>query len=237
MPTNELVSMQDQFKGLPMSDLIGGPLTAVCEANKNLALACADYIDQVGMNPVLGADGKPTGEKSARMVTFSASKPNVADDGTITTQTVTFQAPMLALVEVPNLFVRKTVIDFEMQVKSSASSSSETSAEAKLSAEGSYGWGFAKVKVNIQGSVASKSANTRSSDNSAKYSVHVEAEDRGMPEGMAKVLDMMRTLIAPTAVSSTAAVTPTSGGSGSVSAPAAATVAAPAATAAAAPKT
>lgn len=205
MPSNDLVSMQDSFKGLPMSDLIGGPLTAVCEANKNLALACAEYIDQVGMNPVLGADGKPTGEKSARMVTFSANKPNVAEDGTITTQTVTFQAPMLALVEVPNLFVRKTTIDFEMEVKSSATSSSETSTEAKLSAEGSYGWGLAKVKVNIQGSVASKSANTRSSDNSAKYSVHVEAEDRGMPEGMARVLDMMRTLIAPTSVVTTPA--------------------------------
>lgn len=201
MATNDLVSMQDQFKGLPMADLIGGPLTAVCEANKNLALATADYIDKVGM------DAQADGSRKARMVTFTAQKPAVDDAGNVTTQTVTFQAPMLALVEVPNLFIRKVTVDFEMEVKSSASTGSETSASAAVQASGSYGWGIAKVKVNIQGSVASKSTQTRQSDNSAKYSVHVEAEDRGMPEGMAKVLDLMRGLIAPTAASTDAATT------------------------------
>ena len=52
---NELVNMSEQFKGLDMSSLIGGPLIAICEANKNLAMAASDYIDRVGMNT--NADG------------------------------------------------------------------------------------------------------------------------------------------------------------------------------------
>lgn len=206
MAGNDLVSMQDQFKGLPMADLIGGPLTAVCEANKNLALAAADYIDKVGM------DAQPDGSRKARMVTFSATKPNIDESGNVTQQTVTFQAPMLALVEVPNLFVRKAVIDFNMEVRSSFTQTTEKSASGSMQAQASYGWGLFKASVNIQGSVSSKDAQTRQSDNSAKYAVHIEAEDRGLPEGMAKVLDIMRSLITPTSVTTSSG--PTTGGTG-----------------------
>ena len=198
---NELVNMSEQFKGLDMSSLIGGPLSAICEANKNLAMAASDYIDRVGMNT--NADGS----KNARMVTFSATKPNVDSSGNVTQQTVTFQAPFLALVEVPNLFVRKAVIDFNMEVKSSFQEQKESQAQASLDAEAKFGWGMFSGTVKVHGSVSSKDSQTRQSDNSAKYSVHVEAEDRGMPEGMAKVLDLMRTMIVPTAVAESSTTT------------------------------
>jgi len=37
----------------------------------------------------------------------------------------------------------------------------------------------------------------RSSDNSAKYTVSVHAEDKGMPEGQARVMDILQTAAAP----------------------------------------
>ena len=43
--------------------------------------------------------------------------------------------------------------------------------------------------------------NTRSSDNSAKYHVQVLAEDTGMPEGLARVLDILHTAIQPAVTS------------------------------------
>lgn len=197
---DELVSMAEQFKGLDMGALIGGPLIAVCEANRSLALSTADYVDKVGMNDTLGADGKPTGQKEARMVTFTAKKPTVDADGKVTTQEVTFQAPLLALVEVPSLFVRKVEIRFNMEVKSSFTESKEKSASASVDASVKYGWGLGSVSARVQGNVASKDTSTRTSDNTAKYDVYVVAEDRGMPEGMAKVLNIMQGLIAPTEV-------------------------------------
>ena len=45
MPTN----MGEQFRGLPMGDLIGGPLMAACDAQVRLANATAQFIQQVGL--------------------------------------------------------------------------------------------------------------------------------------------------------------------------------------------
>lgn len=217
---NELVNMADSFKGLDMGALIGGPLVAVCAANRDLALSAAEYIDKVGMNS--NADGS----KTARMVTFSATKPNIAEDGTVTQQTVTFQAPFLALVEVPNLFVRKVEIRFNMEVKSSFTATSESAKSAALEASVKFGWGMVSGSAKISGSISSKDSSTRSSDNSAKYDVYVVAEDRGMPEGMAKVLDIMKGLIAPTEVKTLT----DSGGTAAVATPAKTPVAKPAGT-------
>ncbi|MCF8382043.1 MAG: DUF2589 domain-containing protein [Chlorobium sp.] len=52
-----LVNMEDQFKGLPMADLIGGPLQAACEAQMRLAEATADFIRSVCF------DIDPTGQR------------------------------------------------------------------------------------------------------------------------------------------------------------------------------
>jgi len=45
--------------------------------------------------------------------------------------------------------------------------------------------------------VSSHMQNTRSSDNSAKYHLNVKAEDKGMPEGLARVMDIMQTACEP----------------------------------------
>jgi len=66
-----------------------------------------------------------------------------------------------------------------------------------MQAEMKVGWGIFSAKVNIQGSVASHKENARTSDNSAKYSVSVLAEDTGMPEGLARVMDILQTATAP----------------------------------------
>lgn len=59
------------------------------------------------------------------------------------------------------------------------------------------------VKVNVTGSVSAHQSNTRSSDNSAKYHVDVRATNHGVPEGLARVLDMMAANVAPMLVGST----------------------------------
>ena len=44
-------------------------------------------------------------------------------------------------------------------------------------------------------SVSTSKETTRNTDNSAKYSVHVEARDDGPPEGLSKVLEILSGLI------------------------------------------
>ena len=52
--------LAEQVSGLPMEELIGGPLRAACDAQVELARATADFINAVGFerNDGQRADGK-----------------------------------------------------------------------------------------------------------------------------------------------------------------------------------
>ena len=188
-----LVNMSDQFGGLPMDQLIGGPLKAACNAQTLLAKASADFIQEVGL------DTDATGKiMSARTVDFSFNKPVQAPDGTTTMEKVDLQVPLLAIINTPSLSIKEAEVRFTMEVKSSTSSKKTSDTKADLTAHAKYNAGFFSCDVTIHGSVANHSENSRKSDNSAKYDVKVLARDDGPPEGLMKVLDMLNDAIAPT---------------------------------------
>lgn len=200
----ELVNMSSQFKGLPMGDLIGGPLTAACDSQIKLANATADFIKVVGfLPPDAGSAGDPNAVGGTRTALFRFKRPvDNPDPATreaqpIAEEDVELEVPLLAIVKVPNLSISKVDINFEMEVKSSFSAKESSDYSASMDAQLKVGWGVFSAKVNIQGSVASHKENARSSDNSAKYTVSVLAEDTGMPEGLARVLDILQTAAAP----------------------------------------
>ena len=183
---SELIDMASQFKGLPMADLIGSPLTAACDAQIKLAVATADFIKTIGFLPP-GADNKdPNAVGGIRNAKFAFTRNTQAGP-----EEVSLDVPLLAIVKVPALSITRVDITFDMEVKSSSASKESTDASAKFAADASYGVGPFSLKVHVEGSVATHKENTRSSDNSAKYHVEVHAEDKGMPEGLARVLDIM----------------------------------------------
>ena len=184
--------MSDQFGGLPMDQLIGGPLKAACSAQTLLAKASSDFIKDVGLND----DGK--GNLSARTVDFGFNKPVQAADGTTTMEKVDLQVPLLAIINTPSLSVKEAEVRFTMEVKSSTSSKTTSDTKAELTAHAKYNAGLFSCDVTVHGSVANHSENSRKSDNSAKYDVKVVARDDGPPEGLMKVLDMLNDAIAPT---------------------------------------
>ena len=188
-----LVNMSDQFGGLPMDQLIGGPLKAACSAQVLLAKASSDFIQEVGL------DTDATGKiMSARTVDFSFNKPVQDPDGTTKMEKVDLQVPLLAIINTPSLSVKEAEVRFTMEVKSSTSSKQTSDSKADLTAHAKYNAGFFSCDVTIHGSVANHSENSRKSDNSAKYDVKVVARDDGPPEGLMKVLDMLNDAIAPT---------------------------------------
>ena len=192
MADSGLVKMSDQFGGLPMEQLIGGPLKAACDAQVLLAKASADFIKDVGMND----DGK--GNLTARTVDFSFEKPVQDAAGNTTMQKNDLKVPTLALLSPPSLSVKEVDVNFTMEVKSSTSSKNTSDSKADLTAKAKYNAGLFSCEVTVHGSVANHSENSRKSDNSAKYDVKVIARDDGPPEGLMKVLDMLNDAIAPT---------------------------------------
>ncbi|MFI5586406.1 DUF2589 domain-containing protein [Amycolatopsis sp. NPDC051758] len=200
-----LEKMSDQFQGLPMETLIGGPLTAACNAQVMLANSTATYINTVGFDrPADGTVTDQAGFARLRTVKFAFQRPrevpptgDAGGDGQAVTEDVSLSVPLLSMVPVPNLQVDTVDVAFDMEVKSAEQSKDSKDVEASLDAKGEGRIGPFSLSVSVHGKVATHQENTRSSDNSAKYHVAVKATNHAMPEGLARVFDIMATSIAP----------------------------------------
>jgi hypothetical protein len=167
-----------------MEDLIGAPLIAAANAQGKLANLTKNFIEEVGTD----------GNGKIRTIDFTYGKtykksPN-SDDVEEVDKTLT--VPLLAIINIPSLSVKKVIIDFEMEVKQQTQQKSKLAANTTLSVKSNF---WSPVSASITGSVSTSKETTRKTDNSAKYSVHIEARDDGPPEGLAKVLNILAGLI------------------------------------------
>lgn len=182
------MAIAEQFAGLRMDQLIGGPLSAAADASTLLANSTASFINRVGFD----------NKGNVRNAAFGYQRRTPNEDGTSSIDEMKVSVPLLAIVPIPNLQIDEVNILFDMEVKQSERSESSLDMGATLDASAKIGC----FKVNVSGSVSSHQSNTRSTDNSAKYHVDVRATNHGTPEGLARVLDMMAANVAPALVSS-----------------------------------
>ena len=194
----------DQFVGLPIEDLITGPLVGIAKGQAKLNEVTWDYVQEVAFETgsvVNGVDVLKTRAidvQITKAVTNSNLDTGSNTDGSIKEwKTFYSKVPMIALIPLPSLAVTKADINFTMEVKESSVSKDTTSKSGQFSASMGYsGWGF-NVKDNISGKVATTKENTRSTDNSAKYVVNVHAEQLKPTEGMLKLYDAVNSMIEP----------------------------------------
>lgn len=99
----------DRFKGLPMKELIGGPLLAAVDAQEQIAAASPDiYKNFMG--------GKEDDNKSDRSLEFYIERPVVGEDGkSVSVETQKVQAPLIGLVPIPSLMIERIDVDFQME--------------------------------------------------------------------------------------------------------------------------
>ncbi len=167
----------EEFNGIPMESLIGAPLKAASDANLQLAQTTSNFINEVGF------DGD-----NVRTASFAY---------TVDNKQQIIDVPLLAVVQIPSLKVDLVDITFDMEIKTSESTKSTKDQKLEFAAKAKYSAGLFSVEASVSGSVASHQENTRSTDKSAKYHVQVKATDSGMPEGLARVLDIMNRAIVP----------------------------------------
>lgn len=177
----------DQFRGLPMSELIGAPLFAVADAQQRLAGISWDFYQKIAYEK---KDG--TAQKT-RILEFELERPVVLDGVVGGTEKQTVRAPFIGLVPIPSLLIEKVDIDFQMEVTDTNVSKSESSAEATASVSAKW---FGTT-VNVSGKVASSRENTRTTNQTAKYQVHVTAAQQRPTEGLSKLMDIMAACIEP----------------------------------------
>lgn len=184
-------SVSDSFKGLPMRDLIGGPLIAAAEAQQNLASIAWDFYQKIAFE----ADGENKGK--TRIVNFTLNRP-IEVDGEMKMTPQKIEAPFIGLVPIPSLLIDRIDVDFQMEVTDTNVEKTNTSSE--VSSKISGGWWV--TKAEISGKVSSARENTRTTNQTAKYQVHVTASQQPQTEGLSKLMDIMASCIEPVAVKS-----------------------------------
>lgn len=182
----------DKFRGLPMRDLIGGPLIAAAEAQEKLASTAWDFYQRIAFET--DNSGKPTDQ--TRLLKFKLNRPVVEDGvvGKVVEQTV--EAPFIGLVPIPSLLIDRIDVDFQMEVTDTNTEQSSSTAEASTNISAKW---FA-AKVEVAGKVSSARENTRSTNQTAKYQVHVTASQQPQTEGLSKLMDIMAACIEPVSI-------------------------------------
>ena len=178
-------SVSNKFVGIPIAELVAAPLVAVCDSQKKLAQSAFEFMQEIGFNE----DGK------TRLVEFNLQRPI---EGSATPQDITVQAPFIGLVPLPNLLIDDVQVDFQMEVTATETSTEKSSSEGSSSANANFKFGcFGGGSVNVSGKVSSSRENTRSTNQTAKYQVHVSARQQRQTEGLSKLMDIMASCVEP----------------------------------------
>ena len=178
-------SATNKFVGIPIADLVAAPLVAVSDSQKRLAQSAFEFMQEIGFNE----------EGKARMVEFNHQRPI---QGSPTPQDVTVQAPFIGLIPLPNLLIDDVQVDFQMEVTATETSTEKSSTEGSSSPNANFKFGcFGGGSVNVSGKVSSSRENTRSTNQTAKYQVHVSARQQRQTEGLSKLMDIMASCVEP----------------------------------------
>ena len=177
-------NVTDNFKGLPMRELIAAPLIAAAEAQQELAATAWNFYQQIAF------DGK-SGNK-ARILEFDVERP-IQQDGKMTTMSQSVKAPFIGLVPIPSLLIDRVDVDFQMEVTDTSNVKSTTNAEVEAKASAKRWF----INAEISGKVTTARENTRMTNQTAKYQIHVSASQQPQTEGLSKLMDIMASCIEP----------------------------------------
>lgn len=195
-----MAGIADNFKGLPIEDLIVSPIVGMAKGQAKLNDVTWKYISEVAF-----VEDEKTKKLTARKLDVEMNR--VMTDGTTGEQkveTLYSSVPMLPLIPLPSLAITSADISFSMEVKTSVASKSSTDTKSSIDATASGGFWGMKYSATVAGSVATHKENTRSTDNSAKYEVAVHAEQLPPTEGMLKLSDYLTQMLEPSAIPLTA---------------------------------
>lgn len=176
-------NVTDKFKGLPMRELIAAPLIAAAEAQQELAATAWNFYKQIAFDD----DGK-----TARVLEFDIKRP-IQQDGVMTTMPQSVKAPFIGLVPIPSLLIDRVDVDFQMEVTDTSNVKSTINAEVETKVSGKS-W---LISAEISGKVTTARENTRMTNQTAKYQIHVSVSQQPQTEGLSKLMDIMASCIEP----------------------------------------
>ena len=212
----QLVSMAQQFTGLPMDSLIGGPLNAAANANAAMAVTQTKFMLDTCFNNSGATDSDPN-KLEPIMINMSITRGVITpgdgsgDSTSIQTVTTTFSLPLLTIIPLNSLGVDEVNVTFEMQVQSQYSDTTENSSSTHVAGQTSFtakaGWGPVSVTIHGSASYDKQDSSNHSThyqaSNSAKYTVLVHAGQLPLPNGVNTIIKAYTNAIQPITLGST----------------------------------
>ncbi|KXF82314.1 DUF2589 domain-containing protein [Enterovibrio coralii] len=203
MANRALVSMAQQFSGLPIKSLISAPLLAGAEANAKMALTQTQFL----LSTCFNVEGEePNQTYKPIMINMTLTRSVIKADGEAGAPVETkFDLPLMTIMPLNSLAVDEVSVNFEMEVKSSFSNDKETSSQSERAAEGKFSAkvGYGCFSAEVSGSVSSKSSSASSEkshyekSNSAKYDIHAHAGQLPLPEGVTTIIQAFAQNVTP----------------------------------------
>lgn len=174
------------WNGVPIETYIGGPLLAVVKAQLMLTDSTGDFIEKVGYEE---SDSlKPRHVKFAYNRTAFDQKSQ-----SHCVEQVHVDVPLLSLVHIPNLLINKFDYSFSLDIKTVETQEKQPeSDQGELLVDNKD-----LTDVRLYGSITVPTERKRESDNSGIMNIEIQAEQSPIPEGLARVIDLMNQAITP----------------------------------------
>ena len=165
---------------------------------KEIISAALEETQNRETSPVLKADSNVTDKFKGLPMRELIAAPLIAaaeaqQDGKMTTMSQSVKAPFIGLVPIPSLLIDRVDVDFQMEVTDTSNVKSTTDAEVEAKASAKHWF----INAEISGKVTTARENTRMTNQTAKYQIHVTASQQPQTEGLSKLMDIMASCIEP----------------------------------------
>lgn len=209
-----------ELSSLDFSSMIGGPLTAVVQAQAQAAMTTVNFIKQVGFEQPqgLGDDGAPPTQQISGnpiYVKFRYQKevpqlPAAGGDGTSTSTAVTtkqtheIEVPLLTMLPIPYLRIAETTIAFNAKINAFEYAKTDSSVAINGSLEARAGWAWGSARLKVSASYRSSSSSGNQVERTYSLAVNVKAvQEDTMPGGTERLLSILENSITSSQVPAT----------------------------------
>jgi hypothetical protein len=174
------------LKSLPLSDIIGAPVSAIVQAEAQAAQTAITFIEKVGFqkDPDAPAGASALDAGQLRMVEFGYTKL----DETGNPAEYTARIPLLALFPIPGIRVSLAKIAFTAKITDVFTETTSDEASGEASDEGG---GLFSPQVQFRGSLVSAASSSGTTTSSYDLNIALELEQTPVSPGMAKLLNML----------------------------------------------
>lgn len=187
----------EELASLNFEALVGGPLTAVVEAQAQAAITAVNFINEVGFDEIPPEERAPNGpSRRPQMVTFEYKRMvQVPDQEEPQLRDFELTVPLLAMVNVPYLRIETTDIEFNAKITSMVHSEESLQRRFDLDFQARAKFIFGRARLKAKYASTRNTVDTSRTNRNYDMKVHVHAVGDEMPAGTDRLLRILESTI------------------------------------------